>query len=158
MVTIPMKLPSLNEIISANRYNKYAGAKLKRDVQNDIAWFINKMPAYNKPIKLHFTWQEANHKRDLDNICGGGRKFILDTMVSLGKIPDDNSNYIVGFSDTFTYGDSYKVTIDVEEIKAYGVSTNEEIQANNTICSKHNRGTGGQGTRKNTKKSATNTH
>lgn len=112
---INMKLPSLNEYIRACRSNKYVGAKFKKQIEDDISWFLLKMPKYDKPIKIHFTWIEGNKRRDLDNVCFA-KKFILDTMVKMGKLKDDNRNYVCAFTDTFEYGKETKVILEIEEI------------------------------------------
>lgn len=112
---INMKLPSLNEYIRACRSNKYVGAKFKKQIEEDISWFLLQMPKYNKPIKIHFHWVEGNKRRDLDNVCFA-KKFILDTMVKLGKLKDDNRNYVYAFTDTFEYGKQTKVILEIEEV------------------------------------------
>ena len=117
-VEIPMKLPSLNEYIRAcgvwkGKWNK--GNEMKRSVQNDIAYFINTLPSFNKPIRIHFTWVETNKKRDLDNICFA-KKFILDALQNCGKLENDNRKWVTGFSDSFEYGQEYKVILDIEEV------------------------------------------
>ena len=113
---IDVKVPSLNEYIGKCRRNPYEAAKFKRDIQAEIGLFLSRMPRFEKPLRIHFTWVEENRRRDLDNVCGGGRKFILDTMVEMGKIPDDSRRHIHGFSDTFEYGKKAKVILDIEEI------------------------------------------
>ena len=40
---IPLKLPSLNEYINECRKNKYAGGKIKKEVENDISIFIQRL-------------------------------------------------------------------------------------------------------------------
>ena len=45
-----------------------------------------------------------------------GKKFILDALVTLGKIPNDNMTYIKGFSDSFEVGKEYKVTLVITEV------------------------------------------
>lgn len=97
---IDMKLPSLNQYVDVCRANKYGASRYKQEIQNDIAIFLNRMPIYKKPIYIDFLWIEENKKRDYDNICFA-KKFILDTMVQLGKIQDDSWGYILGFSDRF---------------------------------------------------------
>ena len=114
-VEIPFRLPSLNQYINECRKNKFAGAKMKKNVDADIGYFINKLPKYNNPIKIHFHWVEENKKRDLDNVCFA-KKFILDSMVKAGKLKDDNRNYVVGFEDSFKYDKESKVILEVEEI------------------------------------------
>lgn len=111
---IPFKLPSLNQYINECRKNKYAGANMKRNIEQDIGFYINTLPKYQKPIKIHFHWIEGNKKRDLDNVCFA-KKFILDSMVKSGKLKDDNRNYVTGFTDTFEYGDETKVILEITE-------------------------------------------
>ena len=39
-LTYKGKLPSLNELINAGRTNKYVGAKVKRELTQDLAWIF----------------------------------------------------------------------------------------------------------------------
>ena len=117
-IEIPMRLPSLNQYINECRKNRYAGAKMKKEVESDIAWYINRLPQYKNPIKIHFLWIEENKRRDYDNVCFA-KKFILDSMVKAGKLKDDNRNYVVGFTDDFDYGKSSKVILEVEEVNQW---------------------------------------
>lgn len=112
---IPMKLPSLNEYINDCRKNKYVGAETKIKIERDLSFFINKLPKYERPIKIHFIWIEGNKKRDLDNICFA-KKFILDTMVKCGKLKDDNRKCVIGFTDDFMYSNETKVILEIKEI------------------------------------------
>lgn len=115
-IEIPFRLPSLNQYINECRKNRYAGANMKKTVDKDIEYYINQLPKYDKPIKIHFIWVEENKRRDLDNVCFA-KKFILDSMVKAGKLKDDNRNYVVGFRDDFEYGEKSKVILEIEEIK-----------------------------------------
>ena len=112
---IPMKLPSLNEYIRACRSNAFVGAKMKKQYQEQIEWYLMRLPHFTKPIYIHFHWIEGNHRRDLDN-ASFGKKFILDAMQESGIIPNDNTNYIKGFSDSFEYAKEYKVIIEITEV------------------------------------------
>lgn len=117
-IEIPMKLPSLNEYINAcgiwkGRWNK--GNEMKRSVQRDIGYFLNQLPVFDKPIKIHFTWVEANKRRDLDNICFA-KKFILDALQVCGKLKNDNRRWVTNFEDSFEYGNEYKVILEIEEV------------------------------------------
>ena len=114
-IEIPFKLPSLNQYINECRKNRYAGANMKRQVENDIGYFINKLPKFEKPIKIKFTWVEENKKRDLDNVCFA-KKFILDSMVKARKLKNDNRNYVIGFTDEFKYDVKSKVILEIKEI------------------------------------------
>lgn len=115
-IEIPHKLPSLNDYILACRSNRYAGASMKKKIQKIIAPYMVRLPRYEKPIKIHFHWVEGNKKRDFDNICAS-KKFILDTLVEIGKLKDDNRKCVTAFTDTFGYGDSWKVILEIEEVE-----------------------------------------
>jgi Holliday junction resolvase RusA-like endonuclease len=111
---IPYKFPSLNIYINECRRNKYAGARFKNKIQNDISWYIRELPTFEKPIKIKFLWIEGNKKRDLDNIAFG-KKFILDTMVKCGKLKNDNRKNVYAFTDNFDYGKETKVILEITE-------------------------------------------
>lgn len=115
-IEIPFRLPSLNNYINECRKNRYAGANMKRNVEKDIGYYINLFPYYNNPVKIHFHWIEENKKRDLDNVCWA-KKFILDSLVKSGKLQNDTAKYVVGFEDTFAYGETSKVIVEIEEVK-----------------------------------------
>lgn len=114
-VEIPLKLPSCNNYINACRNNRYEGAKMKKDTQNAIAVYLDKLPKF-KCVKIDFEWYEGNKRRDLDGICFA-KKFILDTLVDLGKLQDDNRKNVCGFSDSFYYGKEWKVILHIKEIE-----------------------------------------
>ena len=116
IVEIPIKVPSLNEFINACRTNYHKANKMKHDVQEEIAKYISHLPKMKKPIWIDFLWTEKNSRRDYDNISSAGRKFILDALVSSGKLPDDNRKYVTGFSDSFEVGKDYKVTLTIREV------------------------------------------
>ena len=114
-IEIPMRLPSCNEYIDACRMNKFAGAKMKKNVEDDIMIFLTKVPEFHNPVRIHFHWIEENRRRDLDNICFA-KKFILDALVKAGKLADDNRKIVTAFIDTFEYGDEAKVILEIEEV------------------------------------------
>ena len=112
---IPFRLPSLNEYINVCRTNPYKASQFKKDLENDIGIFINHLPTFERPIKIHFHWVEENKKRDLDNICAS-KKFILDALVKFGKLNDDNRKCVTAFTDTFSYDKESKVILEIEEV------------------------------------------
>lgn len=113
---IPYKFPSFNEYVNECRKNRYAGGNMKRRIEEDISYYINKLPYFNKSVKIKFIWIESNKRRDFDNICYA-KKFILDSMVKAGKLKDDNRNYVVGFEDSFEYANESKVVLEIEEVE-----------------------------------------
>ena len=115
-VEIPLKLPSCNQYIDACRRNRYAGAKLKAETEDAIGVFINKLPKFEKPIEIDFTWVEGNRRRDYDGICFA-KKFILDALQKFGKITNDNAKVVTAFRDNFEYGDDWKVVLEIVEVE-----------------------------------------
>ena len=115
---IPYKFPSFNDYVNACRKNKYSGATMKKNIEKDISYFINQLPKFDNPVKIHFHWIEGNKRRDYDNICFA-KKFILDGLVRCGKLKDDNRKCVTAFTDSFSYSDdgSFGVVLDIEEMK-----------------------------------------
>lgn len=111
-----MKLPSLNEYINSCRKNKYEAARMKRDIEYDIGFFISRLPRFENPITIDFLWVEENGRRDLDNVAFS-KKFILDTLVKMGKLKDDNRKCVTAFRDSFTYDKEAKVILTIHEQK-----------------------------------------
>lgn len=114
-VTIPMKLPSLNDYVDVCRTNPYKASKFKKDIENEIGLFIFDLPRFEKPVVIHFHWIEKNKKRDLDNIAYA-KKHILDALVKFNKLSDDNRKCVTAFKDTFEYGTGSKVILEIEEV------------------------------------------
>ena len=101
--TITGRLDGLNELINANRMNRYEGAKRKRAYTELCAWSaraarIRKPGRF--PVMVWIHWIEPNSRRDPDNIASG-KKYILDGLMSAGVLPNDGPKQIRGFLDTF---------------------------------------------------------
>lgn len=104
LLTIPGKLPGLNDYIAAERTNRHKGAKMKAYNGNIVSVAIRQCfrgVRIEKPVYMEYTWYEPNKRRDLDNISSFGRKVIQDALVQCGVINDDGWKYVVGFSDRF---------------------------------------------------------
>ena len=110
-----MKLPSLNEYVNVCRTNPYKASKFKKNLEEDIGMFIERLPRFERPVRIHFHWIEGNKRRDLDNVAFA-KKFILDSMVKHGKLKDDNRKCVIGFIDTFSYEKETRVVLEIEEV------------------------------------------
>ena len=109
-----MKLPSLNDYVRVCRTNPYLASKFKKDLEEQIGYYLMELPVFEKPIKIHFHWIEDSKRRDYDNVCAG-KKFILDAMVKCGRLKDDNRKCVYAFTDSFDYAKEAKVILTIEE-------------------------------------------
>lgn len=103
LLTIPGRLPGLNEYIAAERSNRHLGAKMKRDSGNIVSTYIRRSMRgirIDNPVFIKYTWIEKNQRRDKDNIAFA-KKFIQDALVQCGVLRNDGWKYIVGFTDEF---------------------------------------------------------
>ena len=119
--TIADKLPSLNDVIRANRGNCYQGNYLKHKVQKKIGGYIEKAvgegtlkEVKSYPVMVDFEWHERTKKRDADNIASA-KKFILDEMVNQGIIKNDSRKYVKGFTDEIVDDKADFVIVTISE-------------------------------------------
>lgn len=116
-ITIPMKLPSLNEYIKACNRHYRAGNDLKQRTQAEMSWYLKKIPKLPEPVHIKFIWiSKQDDRRDLDNIAFA-KKFILDALQDCGKLSNDNRKCVVGFTDEFLYGSQYEVRLEIKNAK-----------------------------------------
>lgn len=101
--TVYGRLPSLNEVIAANRAHRHVGAKLKRDTDAAIR---AQLPAghHDGRADLTLTWYCADRRRDPDNVASAV-KFLLDAMVAHGTIDGDRWQHIGSITHRFEVGD-----------------------------------------------------
>ena len=114
-LTIEGRLPSLNEYTRACRGSKYTGAKMKKETEEVIGWYIKaqlKDIHFDAPFRLAFRWYETSRKRDLDNIAFA-KKFILDALVANGILRGDGWKFVTGFTDEFYVDDRARVEVDI---------------------------------------------
>lgn len=114
--TIPFRLPSLNDYINANRRNRYAGAKLKKDTERDIGWAIKaaNLRPVNEPCKVKMTFVEPNRRRDVDNV-ESSKKYVLDALVKMGILHNDSPKYVTAAPSYTEYGQPARVIVELIE-------------------------------------------
>ena len=97
------KLEGMNNLILANRTNRFMGAKLKKDNTNLCAWAIRAAklkPVEHYPVTIWIRWTEPNGRRDPDNVASG-KKYILDALQQTKVLVNDGAKQIASFVDTF---------------------------------------------------------
>jgi Holliday junction resolvase RusA-like endonuclease len=87
------RIPGLNEIIAANRTNRFGGAKQKRDAQAHVVKYIPEYKVSKYPVLVDIVWYEKDNRRDVDNV-NAGVKFLLDALVNEGVLEDDSRKYV----------------------------------------------------------------
>jgi Holliday junction resolvase RusA-like endonuclease len=102
MITISGELCDFNKYNNACRYNRFAGAKIKKEETERVAWECKrqKIEPITSSVFIEFYWYSKNERKDLDNICFA-KKFILDGLVMGGIIKNDSRKFVIGFIDLF---------------------------------------------------------
>lgn len=95
---VPGPLPGQNEYMGNGTRWKYGAAKKKWAKVIAAAIIQAKLNPMQR-VQITWQWQERNSRRDPDNFTGISKKFILDTLVSVGILPDDGWGEIAGWTD-----------------------------------------------------------
>lgn len=108
---IPIRLMGLNEYVNLCRLNKFEAASRKKELESAIMMFLH--GTVTEPVHITFLWLEPNRRRDKNNVVFA-KKFILDAMQKKGVLPNDNNNWVSGFTDEFVYGKGEGVVVTLE--------------------------------------------
>lgn len=110
---IPGELTDLNTYISAERSNRYAGAKIKREMTDYITWLAKSLKTeIRTPVRITYRWYCKDKRKDKDNVAFA-KKFIQDGLVNAGVLKNDGWNDIEGFNDRF-YIDKENPRVEVQ--------------------------------------------
>ena len=123
-IVVPFELPALNEVIALakrqqKQIKKIGNRQLTltelRELNSKNVSYYNSMkrlytanmtpflkaPRIDKPTDFHFHWYCRNRRKNPDNIAAGGRKIIFDALQTVGILPDDNWQWVIGLRDKF---------------------------------------------------------
>ena len=121
LLVYPGRLPSMNDIIRVSRRNRYAAAKQKRDIQDELAALWHDCRGWH--IRRHATVRvafiERDGRRDDDNVFGG-LKFIMDTLQEMGIIPDDGPKWVHVLPERFVDRQFPRIEVRIEEDEENG--------------------------------------
>ena len=96
-------------------------ARMKRETQDMIGWFIRKqLPQVQitRPVVVTCQWVEPNRLRDRDNIAFA-RKFIQDALVECKVLPGDGWRHIIDIPNKFSVdATNPRVEVWIEEVGA----------------------------------------
>lgn len=114
ILTIKGELTDLNTYITAERTNKFMGAKLKK--QNTQFVYIQAIkqhiPKFKGSVFIAYRWYCKNKKKDKSNIAFS-KKFIEDGLVLAKVLPNDGWDNIEGWSDDF-YIDAKNPRVEID--------------------------------------------
>ena len=91
----------MNDWRDAIQRSPHAGNDMARAAKRRVESLARQqmVPRFDGPVVVVFDWFEPNLRRDLDNVSGSARKWILDGLVAAGVLPDDNMAPVVGLQD-----------------------------------------------------------
>ena len=118
-LTIPGRFPSLNEVIEAAKSHYGAYSKMKKELTLSVALQakVQGLKAVEGRVRVTFYWYERDARRDVDNICSAGTKFILDGLVEAGIIADDNQKTVVSLAHHFFVDkENPRVEVAIEDL------------------------------------------
>ena len=121
--TIPGRLPAMNEIISANRTNRYRGAQQKvlEGLRVRAAIRQAALTRMDRPVRITTRFYERDHRRDPDGVFSGGWKFILDALQQEGIIGNDNQLWLGGNMplkpELYIDRDNPRIEVEIEEVE-----------------------------------------
>ena len=90
----------LNTYITAERGNRYASARVKKNNMKDCMKQLTGRHKVTKPCRIKMTWYTKDERVDPDNVAFA-KKFVLDALVKKGVLVNDSRKYIKGFEDDF---------------------------------------------------------
>ena len=113
----------MNEIINANRNNRFAGATQKKEYTEFIAWECKRqnVKPITEKVDLVITWYCKNKRKDKDNISAG-TKFILDGLILAGVLNNDGWNEIGNICHKFKV-DKDNPRIEVNLVDKYNLNS-----------------------------------
>lgn len=114
---IPGRLPCMNDLIAANRLNKYAGAGVKKKTQRQIILILQPQvqgQRFTEKVNISIEYYEKDMRRDEDNVMSAA-KFILDALQDMDFIPNDSRKYVHLTQEVFTDRDNPRIEIEVNK-------------------------------------------
>ena len=121
-MTIPGRLPGLNEYTRACRAHPMAGAKMKREAQDAVLWCARaaRLRPHGGTVRVRYQFFEAPARkgarlRDKSNIASFAVKVIEDALVEAGLIPDDGWDEVAGYSCEFARTSDPRIVVTIED-------------------------------------------
>lgn len=117
-LVIDGRMPGMNDWRDAIQLSPHKGNDMCREHTNRARKLAlqQRLPKFERPVLITFYWIEPNGRRDLDNIGGSARKWIIDGLVKAGVLNDDGQKWVRGIQE-FVAQDPLdpKIVIDITD-------------------------------------------
>lgn len=97
MYTLISPLRTKEMVLNLNQYRNAHYFKLnnsKTSYKAIMKTQIEQLPVFNKVSITYTVFFGSKRKTDISNVCSIVDKYFCDALVELGKLPDDNYDYI----------------------------------------------------------------
>ena len=120
VLTIPGRLPSLNDIIAMSkqgrgRWQPYAMCKSIHENVIILECKRQKLKPIGK-CNVIITYYCKDKRRDKDGMSAGGNKVILDALQKAGIIKNDNWRYLGDITNKYELSAKEYIKVELEEI------------------------------------------
>jgi len=108
IITCPLSVSVTGRKSFTLNLNNYRNAhyqvlnKAKIAYMAEVRWQVAKMREYSKVEVIFTVYPKTKRIFDISNVCSIHEKFLMDCIVTLGKLPDDNWKHVL--SSTYKYG------------------------------------------------------
>ncbi len=120
VVICPLSVPVSKKkkfILNINNYRSahyQVLSKAKREYLKAVKSQILRLPGWER-VKVKFTVFPKDQRRmDISNVTSIHSKFLLDAVVTLGKLSDDDFRHHVGSSDEYGQVDKINPRVEAE--------------------------------------------
>jgi len=104
-------------ILNLNNYRNAHYLVLNRT--NAMANQIQLLPVIDYPITIHYEiFAKTRRSLDIDNVVSVHKKYFQDALVEMGRIEDDDFNWIVGSSESYGGVDKENPRVEITITKA----------------------------------------
>jgi len=95
-LTIPGRLPGLNELLGSANRHWAVGNRMKKDAMEKVLWYCKaaRLPTFIGKVSVKIACYEKTKRRDEDNVISGATKVILDALQRGGYLAGDGQKYI----------------------------------------------------------------
>lgn len=96
----------------------HASNQAKRQYKEEMREQIGRIVKLTWPVKIRYRYFLAR-KGDVANVHAVVDKFFLDALVELGRLPDDNVQFVVGADYMFAGIDRGNPRCEIEIVEGY---------------------------------------